>query len=85
MQTTLTIEEQIIEKLKALPPERQQQVLDFVEFLLSKFLKQKSNNQEATPISFIAATRKFVGCLDGGPSDLSSNKKYLKELGRNEK
>ena len=82
MQTTLSIEEKILEKLRALPPEKQQQVLDFVEFLLSKLLKQKSSNDETKSISFVAATRKFVGCLDGGPSDLSSNKKYLGELGK---
>lgn len=29
----MTIEEAVIEKLRALPPERQREVLDFVEFL----------------------------------------------------
>lgn len=29
----MTIEEAVVEKLRALPPERQQEVLDFVEFL----------------------------------------------------
>lgn len=31
--TEMTIEETIVEKVRALPPERQQEVLDFVEFL----------------------------------------------------
>jgi Protein of unknown function (DUF2281) len=30
---TMTIEDAVIEKLRILPPERKQQVLDFVEFL----------------------------------------------------
>jgi hypothetical protein len=30
---TIAIEEAVIEKLRTLPPERKQQVLDFVEFL----------------------------------------------------
>lgn len=30
------IEESVLEKIRALPPEKQQEVLDFVEFLYSK-------------------------------------------------
>jgi hypothetical protein len=33
---TMTIEDSVIEKLRTLPPERKQQVLDFVEFLEQK-------------------------------------------------
>jgi hypothetical protein len=33
---TMTIEDTVIEKLRTLPPERKQQVLDFVEFLEQK-------------------------------------------------
>jgi hypothetical protein len=29
----MTIAEQVVEKLRALPPEKQQEVLDFIEFL----------------------------------------------------
>lgn len=32
----MTIETDVIEKLKSLPPDKQQQVLDFVEFLQQK-------------------------------------------------
>ncbi len=41
MQALISIEETIAEKVKNLPPERKQQVLDFVEFLLSKTPKKK--------------------------------------------
>ena len=34
--STETIERSILEKLRALPPEKQQEVLDFVEFLERK-------------------------------------------------
>jgi mRNA-degrading endonuclease RelE of RelBE toxin-antitoxin system len=33
---SMTIEEQVIEKLRALPPERQKEVLDFVDSLNEK-------------------------------------------------
>ena len=32
----MTIEEQVLEKLRDLPPEKQKEVLDFVEFLKEK-------------------------------------------------
>jgi hypothetical protein len=32
----MTIEQQVVEKLRALPPEKQKEVLDFVEFLKEK-------------------------------------------------
>ncbi len=32
----MTIEEQVVEKLRALPPEKQKEVLDFVDFLKEK-------------------------------------------------
>lgn len=35
MTTTLTLEERILEKLRALPPEKQEQVLDFMGQLKS--------------------------------------------------
>jgi hypothetical protein len=32
----MTIEQQVVEKLRVLPPEKQQEVLDFVDFLKEK-------------------------------------------------
>lgn len=37
----MTLEEQVLEKLRDLPPEKQQEVLDFVEFLEEKNGGQK--------------------------------------------
>jgi hypothetical protein len=37
----MTIEQQVVEKLRDLPPEKQKEVLDFVEFL-----KQKNGTKE---------------------------------------
>lgn len=39
--STETIEQSVLEKLRALPPEKQQEVLDFVEFLEHKTVANK--------------------------------------------
>ena len=78
MQQVISMEETIAEKVKNLPPERKQQVLDFVEFLLSKTPEKKEfKHPDGRPMSALEAAGDLVGCLDGGPGDLSTNKKYL--------
>lgn len=43
---TVNITESILEELKNLPPEQQQQILDFVQFIAEKYHKsQLSQNQ----------------------------------------
>jgi Protein of unknown function (DUF2281) len=37
MQNTMGLEQAVLENLRLLPPEKQQEVLDFVEFLRQKF------------------------------------------------
>lgn len=37
----MTVEETVLEKVKVLPPERKQEVLDFVEFIESKEAKKQ--------------------------------------------
>ncbi|HWQ13121.1 MAG TPA: DUF2281 domain-containing protein [Roseiflexaceae bacterium] len=37
----MTIAEQVVEKLRMLPPEKQQEVLDFVEFLEQRGLSKR--------------------------------------------
>lgn len=76
----MNIEEAILEKVRTLPIDRQQQVLDFVEFLASKSPRVKFQHPDGTPMSALEAAGDLVGCLDGGPGDLSTNKKYLKGL-----
>jgi hypothetical protein len=76
----LTLEETILEKVKTLSPERQQQVLDFIEFLQMKVKKEEIKTPEKE-ISFLDAAQEFIGCVDGGPGDLATNKKYLQGVG----
>lgn len=73
--------EQIVDKLKTLPSEKQQEVLDFVEFLQTKTLQKEVKSPEGEVVSALTIAQKWVGCVEGGPSDLSTNKKYLEGLG----
>jgi hypothetical protein len=34
------------------------------------------------PVSFLEAAKDLIGCLDGLPPDLSTNKKYMEGFGR---
>ncbi|MBN3939641.1 DUF2281 domain-containing protein [Nostoc sp. NMS9] len=76
-------QQMIIDELKKLSPEKQQEVLNFIEFLQYKE-KQKQDIQhqeEKEPISAYEAAKEFAGCVDGGPGDLATNKKYLEGYG----
>lgn len=69
----------LIEKVQTLTPEQIQDVLDFIEFLQFKAQQQQKQEEEeeTEPISAYEAFKEFVGCVDGGPGDLATNKKYL--------
>jgi hypothetical protein len=77
----LSIIQAATEKMRSLPPEKQQEVLDFIEFLQSQLGQQNTNIEQIEPISFLSASQKFAGCVDGGPGDLATNKQYLEGLG----
>lgn len=77
----MTVEEIIVEKLNTLPLEKQQQVLDFVEFLLAQMQKRDLPAKKWQPgESALTAAQEFVGCVEG-PEDLSTNKKYMEGFG----
>lgn len=70
-----------INKLKMLPIEKQQEVLDFIESLQAKVNQpdvSKKNWQPGT--SALEAAGDLVGCVEG-PSDLSTNSKYMQGSG----
>lgn len=80
-EAAMNIKEIIVEKLESLPLEKQQEVLDFVEFLQSKALKRELPNKDEDPaVSVLTLAQKFVGCVEG-PGDLSTNKKYMEGYG----
>ncbi|WP_019499342.1 DUF2281 domain-containing protein [Pseudanabaena sp. PCC 6802] len=79
----VNVEQLIMKQVRTLSVETQQEVLDFVEFLQAKRQQNQVTTQMESSLSMSQALiEKYAGCLDGGPSDLSSNKKYLEELGK---
>lgn len=77
----MNIEETIIDKIRTLPPDKQQETLDFVEFLLAKIQKQELSTQVTTSgVSALTLAQDYVGCVEA-PSDLSTNKDYLDGYG----
>lgn len=78
----MSIEQTVLEKLKTLPIDKQQEVLDFVEFLQSKTSQGEFQNQEEEPVvSVLTLAEKYIGCVEG-PGDLSANKKYMEGYGQ---
>lgn len=78
MESVVSLEKAIAEKLKDLSGDRQKQVLDFVEFLCSKDAPKEFKHPDGTPMSALEAAGDLVGCLDGEPRDLSMKKQELK-------
>ncbi|WP_414528661.1 DUF2281 domain-containing protein [Nodularia chucula] len=77
----MSIEEIIIDKVRILPPDRQQEALDFVEFLLAKIDKQGLSNQPQTSgVSALTMAQEYIGCVEAA-NDLSTNKNYLDGYG----
>jgi predicted adenine nucleotide alpha hydrolase (AANH) superfamily ATPase len=77
----MSIEENIIEKVRILPPDKQQEALDFVEFLLAKMQKQELSAQKIkSGVSALALAQEYIGCVEAA-SDLSTNKDYMDGYG----
>ncbi|WP_414561695.1 MULTISPECIES: DUF2281 domain-containing protein [unclassified Anabaena] len=77
----MSIEEIIIDKVRILPPDRQQEALDFVEFLLAKIHKEGLANQpQNSGISALIMAQEYIGCVEAA-NDLSTNKNYLDGYG----
>ncbi len=77
------LEEAIATKVRELPREKQQQILDFADFLKIKLLvetAEKNPEPEMESQSFLELARKYVGSVEA-PEDLSTNKKYFAGFG----
>ncbi len=77
----MTIAQLIAGKLETLSPDKQQEVLDFVEFLQSRANGLGSLELNRLTVSALEAAGDLVGCIEGGPSDLSTNKVYMEGFG----
>ncbi|MFB8791803.1 MAG: DUF2281 domain-containing protein [Potamolinea sp.] len=77
----MSIEQIVLAKLRTLPPEKQQEVLDFVEFLQTKTVGGEKYLQDGEQVkSFLTLAQEVIGFVEG-PSDLSTNKSYLEGYG----
>ena len=76
MTQAITDEKTILEKLQTLTPQQQQSVIDFIEFLQFK-AEKKEITEEKNTVSFYEAAKEYIGCVDGGPGDLATNKEKM--------
>jgi len=81
--TTLEI---AIAKIKRLPIEQQNEVIEFIELLEFKIGKisqiQEQIETDNKEVSFTEAAQEFIGCLDSNLEDLSYNPKYMESFGK---
>jgi hypothetical protein len=79
----MSIEQAVLEKLRTLPTNKQQEVLDFVEFLQGKLTQAERINQFSdSEISALEAAQHVLGVIGEGPADLSTNKRYMEGYGQ---
>ena len=76
---SLTSSETLDAKLTSAAKQRGTTKSAIVRAALTPYLAQYA---EPPPESLAALARDLIGCIAGGPSDLSYNKKYLQSLGR---
>lgn len=79
--SAMTIEQTVLEKLRTLPTNKQQEVLDFIEFLQTKTESEQLIPSEEPEISFLDKARELIGFVEG-PGDLSTNPNYMEEYGK---
>ena len=53
-----------------------------VELIYEAVKEYLSLRQPPPPDSFAALAAKFIGCVDDGPPDLSTNPKYMEGFGK---
>jgi Protein of unknown function (DUF2281) len=65
----MTIEQQVLEKLRTLPPEKQKEVLDFVDSL--------KKNPETKPLRNLRGLWKDMGMDDITEEDIAENRREM--------
>lgn len=82
-----------LQDFDALPPEKQADVIDFIQFLRSR--KPQTSGQTAQDSSllpqsgstggrkgtFLERAKDLIGVVDDAPSDLATNPKYMQSFG----
>ncbi len=73
--------EQILQTVKTLSDQDQQQILDFVEFLQAKRQQPQKTAPETALKSFFEVAQATIGAGEG-PGDLSTNPDYMRNYGQ---
>lgn len=75
--------QQVVQGIEGLPEPERRQILDFVEFLMTKHQRssKRSPNEEEEPKSFAETARDIIG-MGEGPGDLSTNPDYMEGYGQ---
>jgi hypothetical protein len=82
-----------LQDFDALPPEKQVEVIDFIQFLRSRRPQTSSQvTQGSSPLqqsgssgdrkgSFLERAKDLIGVVDDAPSDLATNPKHMQGFG----
>ncbi len=84
----MTVLEKAVSTMQQLPIEKQQEALNFIEFLAFKMGDRQVKKVAEVPlvddksvVSCYDLTKKWIGIADDLPDDLSINQKYMEGYG----
>lgn len=77
----MSIEQTVVKKFRVLPLDKQQEVLDFIEFLESKARQQVTSSDRWAGMTALEAAQRVMGVVGDGPPDLSTNPSYMDGFG----
>jgi hypothetical protein len=79
----MTILEQLQQDIQTLSEAERQLLIDFIQILKKTHtLNPTTSLSTENRPSFLEAASEFVGCLEGGPSDLATNKSHMAGFGK---
>jgi len=84
----MTILEKAMSTMQQLPVDKQQEALNFIEFLVFKLGDRQFQQESVTDVvnktggSPHDLLKKWEGAVEGGVDDLSFNKKYMEGYGQ---
>lgn len=74
----MAIEDTVLQKFRDLPPDKQREVLAYLESLIEPKREVSPNGTK----SVLDSAGTLIGSVDGGPGDLSTNPDHLEGYGR---
>lgn len=80
--STMTTLEQIQQDLQTLSEAEHELLYGFIQLLKRSHSISPNNSFPVESSSFLDVAGEFVGCLEGGPGDLATNKKYFEGFGK---